>query len=282
MRAGDDGRPVVVGYDGSKTSEHALRWGVEEARMRFDPLLVCHGWQRPRSPIPISQESTEIIRRMSRHVLEMGVSLAHDLAPRVRIRGELVEGSPAAVLVSGSVAAELVAIGPRGWGGVEKSRIGPTAVQLLSHARSPVAVVKETTHPRANRVAVGVEGVNPGSAELAVAFEEARLRRASLLAICLCPGDMEDIRPLVVRFNANVAVWEEKYSGVDVETIVETRPHAEVLRHAADRSDLVVISDKERDDPVDLPLGPVCHSLLREAGCPVIVVPSRILSLSPW
>jgi nucleotide-binding universal stress UspA family protein len=145
-----------------------------------------------------------------------------------------------------------------------------------------VAVVKETTHPRANRVAVGVEGVNPGSVQLSVAFEEARLRKASLLAICLCPGDMEDTRRLAVHFNANVAVWEEKYSGVDVETIVETRPHAEVLRHAADRSDLVVISDREQDDPADLPLGQVCHSLLREAACPVIVVPSRILSMPSW
>jgi nucleotide-binding universal stress UspA family protein len=282
MRTGDDGRPVVVGYDGSKTSEQALRWGVEEARMRFDPLLICYAWQRPHSPSSINLETTEIIRRMGRHVLETGVNLARDLAPRVRVRGELVEGSPSAVLVSASVMAKLVAIGPRGWGGAEESRVGPTAVQLLSHARSPVAVIKETTHPRANRVVVGVEGVNPGSAELSVAFEEARLRRASLLAICLCPGDLEDTRRLAARFNANVSVWEEKCSGVDVETIVETRPHAEVLRHAADRSDLVVISDGEQDDPADLPLGPVCHSLLREVACPVLVVPSRIPSMSSW
>jgi nucleotide-binding universal stress UspA family protein len=282
MRAGDDRRPVVVGYDGSKTSEQALRWGVEEARMRFDPLVVCYGWQWPHPQISVNREMAEVVRRMGQRVLSRGVSLAHELAPRVELRGQLVEGSPSAVLISASVTAELVAIGPRGWGGLEESRIGPTAIQLLSRARSPVAVVKETTHPRANRVAVGVEGVNPGSVQLGVAFEEARLRKASLLAICLCPEGMEDTRRLAVRFNTNVAVWEEKYSGVDVETIVETRPHTEVLRHAADRSDLLVIGDREQNEPAGLPLGLVCQSLLREAPCPVIVIPSRILSMSSW
>src|SRR3954447_12399775 len=110
MRADDDRRPVVVGYDGSKTSEQALRWGVEEARMRFDPLIVCHAWQQPYFPISINRETTEIIRRMSRRVLEMGVNLAHDLAPRVQIQGQLVEGSPPAALISASVTAELIAI----------------------------------------------------------------------------------------------------------------------------------------------------------------------------
>ncbi|MFC7649950.1 universal stress protein [Streptosporangium lutulentum] len=210
------------------------------------------------------------------------MDLARDLAPRVRVLGEVVEGSPSAVLVSESVAAEMVVIGPRGWGDVEESRIGPTAVQLLSHARSPVTVVKEASHPRTNRVAVGVEGVSPGSLELAVAFEEARLRKASLLAVCLCPEGMEDTRQPAVRFNTNIAVWEEKYSGVNVETVVETHPHAEVLRRAADRSDLLVIGDHESDDPVGLPIGPLCQSLLREASCPVVVVPSRMLSMSPW
>ncbi|MFC7649949.1 universal stress protein [Streptosporangium lutulentum] len=65
MRAGDEGRPVVVGYDGSKASEQALRWGIEEARMRFDPLVVCYAWQWPSLSIPFSRETAEIIRRMS-------------------------------------------------------------------------------------------------------------------------------------------------------------------------------------------------------------------------
>lgn len=47
MPVRDEGRPVVVGYDGSAESRMALRWAVEDARLRFLPLLVCHAWQWP-------------------------------------------------------------------------------------------------------------------------------------------------------------------------------------------------------------------------------------------
>ena len=113
------------------------------------------------------------------------------------------------------------------------------------------------------------------SPELGIAFEEARLRGAALLIICLCPEDAADIRSVAVRFNTNVAVWEEKYPSVEVETMIETRPHVEVLRRAADRSDLLVVTDRESHDPLVPAIGPVCQVMLREAPCTVVVTPSQ-------
>lgn len=281
MPVQDDERPVVVGYDDSAESRRALRWAIEEARLRFLPLLLCHAWQWPYQMLSVTPETIGIIRRMGSHVLETGLALAHDLAPRVQVRGQLVEGSPAAALVSVSGAAELVAIGPRGSGGFDELKIGSTTVQVASHARCPVAVVRQPGHLRADRVAIAVEDAHLESAELGLAFEEARLRRARLLVICLFPEGAGDTRRTVVRFNTNVALWEERYPGLEVETLVETRSHVEVLRHAAERSDLLVVADRERDDPPGFPIGPVCHMLLCEAPCTVMVNPSQAWLASP-
>ncbi|GAA2864140.1 universal stress protein [Streptosporangium fragile] len=273
MRVQDDEQPVVVGFDGSPESRRALRWGVEEAHLRFIPLLVCHAWQSPYPMLSVTPEATDVVERMGRHVLDMGLIMAHDLAPRWPVRGRLVEGSPGAALVGASGIAEMIVIGPRGAGGFDELRIGSATLQAVAYSRCPVAVVREPGHPRADRVAIGVQDASLESAELGLAFEEARLRKASLLAICLCPEDCVDTREAAVRFNTNVAVWEEKYPQVQVETAVETSPHLEVLRHAADRSDLLVIPRRESDDPADLPVGPVCQALLREAPCTVLATP---------
>lgn len=281
MPVQDEGRPVVVGYDDSVESRRALRWAMHEARLRFLPVLLCHAWQWPYPMLSITDETTGVIRRMGRHVLEAGMALAHDLAPRVPARGRLVEGSPAAALVTMSSTAELVVIGPRGSGGFDELRIGSTTVQVASHARCPVVVVRQPGHLRTDRVAIAVEDATLESAEIGLAFEEASLRRATLVVICLCPERVGDIRRVGAHFHTNVALWEERYPQLQVETLIETRPHVEVLRHAAEGSDLLVVADRERDDPPDIPIGPACLTMLREAPCTVMVNPSQAWHPSP-
>ncbi|MEU3166742.1 universal stress protein [Streptosporangium sp. NPDC006930] len=279
MPVRDEGRSVVVGYDGSAESRLALRWAIEDARLRFLPLLVCHAWQWPYPRLSLAPETTEVVRRMGRRVLESGLMTARELAPKVPVHGRLVEGTPAVALVGLSNDADLIAIGPRGAGDSEELRIGST-VEVAAHARCPVAVVRRPGHPRAGRVAIAVEDAAVDSQELAIAFEEARLRRAALLIICLCSEDTGDLRSVAVHFNTSVAVWEERYPTVVVETMIETRPHVEVLRRAADRSDLLVVADREHHDPLDPAIGPVCRVMLSEAPCTVVVTPSQAWSPS--
>ncbi|GAA4226871.1 universal stress protein [Streptosporangium album] len=271
---------MVAGYDGSKASRQALQWAAGEARTRFVPLLVCHAWQWLYPIPPVSPETLEAVRRMGQHVLDTGVSLARSLAPRLEVMGKLEMGSPTVVLVSESSGAELVTVGPRGTGGFEELQIGSVAMQLAAHAYCPVAVVREPDRPATGRVVVAVEGGGPERSGIGVAFEEARLRQASLTAICLCPEDMGDTRQVATRFHSTVSVWEEKYPAVVVDTVVETRPPTAVLHSAAEHADLVVVNGRGENDPVELPLGLLPQSLLRGAPCTVIVIPDRMLALS--
>lgn len=275
MRERESGRPVVAGYDGSKASEQALRWAVEEARMRFAPLVVCHAWQWPYPMPAISDESMETLRRMGRHVLDTGANLARALAPRLEVHAELETGPPSVVLRNRSSAAELVVVGQRGAGGFEELQIGSTAIQVAAHAHCPVVVVKQHFRPRTGLVLVAVDGANPERPELGPAFEEARLRQASLRAICLCPAEVEDTRETAARFHRTVAVWEEKNPAVAVETAVQIGPHRAALQEAAEEADLTVVGDRAPGDPGELPLGLLCQALLRGAPGTVVVVPSR-------
>ncbi len=281
MRDNADERPVVAGYDGSKQSERALRWAVEEARLRFVPLVVCHAWQWPYTSPPGSPESLESVRRMGQHVVDTGVNLARGLAPRLQVRARLEIGSPAAVLVGESGVADLVVVGRRGLGGFEELQLGATAVQLAAHAYCPVAVVKEHFRPRADLVVVGVDGTATERPELGLAFEEARLRKASLRAICLCPEGTEDTRDIATRFQRTISVWEEKYPQVNVATSIQADSRIAALQQAAEGADLVVIGDRERTDPAELPLGVICQALLRGAPCAVMVAPAHGPAFSP-
>ncbi|MEV7908520.1 universal stress protein [Streptomyces anulatus] len=274
MRDSTDRRPVVAGYDGSKPSERALRWAVEEARLRFVPLIICHAWQWS-SGTPLSLASMDTIRRMGQQVLDKGVLLARDLSSRLEIRTRLDTGSPSVVLMSESGIADLLVVGSRGSGGFAELQIGSTAVQLAAHAYCPVTVVREQPHPRTGLVVVGVDGMAPERPELGLAFEEARLRKAPLRAICLSPENAEDTREFATRFYRTVAVWEEKYSEVSVETAIESDSHIAALQQTAQEADLVVIGDRGQTDPVELPLGILCQALLRGAPCPVMIAPSH-------
>ncbi|MET9063905.1 universal stress protein [Streptosporangium sandarakinum] len=274
MRARDEGL-IVVGYDGSEASGQAVRWAVEEARMRFVPLSVCHVWRQPYPVNFVDPATMDVLAHMGRYVLDRGVDLARGLAPRLDVRGRLDMGSPAATLLAESAAADLVVVGQRGAGGFDELRVGSTASQLAAHAYCPVAVVKNLPRPREDRVVVGVESAHMERGELKVAFEAARIRRVPLSAFCLCPAGTDDPKPFAKRFYCDISVWEEKYPGVEVESTVDSRPYTRLLHRAAEDAGLVVIGDFGDDDPVELPLGVVCQALLREAPCTVIVVPSR-------
>jgi nucleotide-binding universal stress UspA family protein len=61
----------------------------------------------------------------------------------------------------------------------------------------------------------------------------------------------------------------------DVAADLETRTGEapDVLRAAADGAELLVVGERRRHDPTRLLLGSVSHEVIRDAPCPVVVVP---------
>ncbi|GAA2437494.1 universal stress protein [Actinomadura vinacea] len=275
---------VLVGYDGTKESEHALRWAVEEARLRRSELVVCHCWRWPYPISHVDSDLEEIVKRMGLHVLEHGVNQARDLAPSLRVRQRLADGPAYAALMHESYEAELIVIGSHEQG---SPLIGSTVLQLPGRARLPVMVVRRP-EPAHGRIVVGVDGSAGSDAALAFAFEEAALRGWRLEAVYGCwePGavagsdlalfaDEEELtRSCGATLQRAVAAWQHKYSRVEVDTSLVLEGPRTALLHAAERADLVVVGDRGTGTVGPLLLGATSTALLQHSPCTVAVTHS--------
>jgi nucleotide-binding universal stress UspA family protein len=132
---------IVVGIDGSASSERALHWAVEEARIRGADLEIIHAWHGG-LPGLIPDQPDEVFQRHSRSVLDTAVSGLPEGAASLVIDTRPVKGHPAAVLVDASADAELVVVGSHGHGGVAGSVLGSVSQRVASHARCPVVIVR--------------------------------------------------------------------------------------------------------------------------------------------
>ena len=124
-------RQIVVGVDGSSAAGAAIDWACHEANLhRASLLLVIHSRER------------DISRAEAGCVLDLAVNECR-ARTGARIRGVLVEGSPAPALIDASRTADIVAVGSRGSSGFKTALFGSVALSVAEGARCPVAV----THP---------------------------------------------------------------------------------------------------------------------------------------
>jgi nucleotide-binding universal stress UspA family protein len=123
------GGPVVVGLDPTEASEHALRFGIDEAAARRAPVLVVHAFQ--------GEDEAAAQRDLETRVESWGRKYpALELTARA-VRDRI----PSRALLQAAADARLVVVGTRGRGPVAGGVLGSTGNALLAHATCPVAVV---------------------------------------------------------------------------------------------------------------------------------------------
>jgi nucleotide-binding universal stress UspA family protein len=283
MRSGH--RPdVLVGYDGSAEGERALRWGVQEARLRRRRLTICHAWDWPYPEPPIDPAMIGIVQRMAEHVLDKGVRIAQRQAPGLEVDKRLVKGPVAGAILHEAVDTELIVIGVHGTGESTESPVGPAVFQVPAHALCPV-VVHRSTEPDRRRVVIGVDGSRPSDAALAFGFEEAALRGWEVQAIygARKPPPEGDIDPVaytdvddVRRCAGNtleraVSPWREKYPRVSASTLLMLESPRQALLQAAEQAGLLVVGDRGTGGLPGLRLGSVALTMLQHGHCSVVI-----------
>jgi nucleotide-binding universal stress UspA family protein len=141
--AGRQGEPVIVGIDGSASSQRALAWAVEYASARQLHLVVLYA--RRLSHDVITRDATPRARQTV--AVEAERFVAGELA-RVDTGGLLeppecrtIDERASAALVEASALASIVVVGARGHGGLGSMLLGSVSDQLTQHANSPVVVV---------------------------------------------------------------------------------------------------------------------------------------------
>jgi nucleotide-binding universal stress UspA family protein len=138
---------VVVGIDGSPTSDQALAFGFEEASLRGVPLVALNSWWHlPRmnlDPLDVNEYGEVEALQDARRLLSEAVAGWSGTYPDVAFEPRSVRGtSPSAALIEASQDAGLVVVGSRGRGGFAGLLLGSVGRDLIGNAHCPVAVVR--------------------------------------------------------------------------------------------------------------------------------------------
>ncbi|HVV14766.1 universal stress protein [Amycolatopsis sp.] len=139
----EDG-PVVVGVDGSRTSERALAVAFDEASWREVPLVAVHAWSDVDYLSGLPTDYPELAPEADEEQRVLAESLAgwQEKYPDVRVERVVVRDRPRRQLLEHSALAQLIVVGSRGRGGFTGLLLGSTSQALLNHAACPVLVVR--------------------------------------------------------------------------------------------------------------------------------------------
>jgi nucleotide-binding universal stress UspA family protein len=141
--AGPASGQIVVGADGSTSSDSALRFAFTRARRYGQGLTVVRAWGSPAIFVDVPGSANwEQVEKEEQAALSEALIPWHDRYPEIDVLEKSVLGSAAALLVDESAAAELLVVGSRGRGGFGGLLLGSVSHAVLHHACCPVAVVR--------------------------------------------------------------------------------------------------------------------------------------------
>jgi nucleotide-binding universal stress UspA family protein len=295
-------RPVVAGVDGSPESLAAAEWAAREAVRRDVSLHLVHASDR--SPDQTPSAAANVVRRhVGRSILRKAEERIARACPEVRLTDEQVEGPAATALTYAAQQAELLVLGSRGLSGFTGFLVGSVAQAVVARVTRPVVLVAAGEGSEDEHLPDGdgnassltpyrdvVLGIDVGDAcdeVIEFAFEAARLRDARLHAIHAWntssavdlgpdatavgegPRREEEWRAFLTAVLQN---WRDKYPGVEVtETVVKGSAGSHLVRAASDAG-LLVVGRHVRDTRLGPRTGPVTHTVIHHARCPVAVV----------
>ena len=139
--------PVLVGVDGSATSDAAIGFAIEAAAARSVPLVALHTWSDMLFDPAMAavMPSWDVIEAEERKVLADQVGVWAEKFPDVVIELQVTRDQPAHSLLERSSRAQLVVVGSRGHGQIVGMALGSVSNALVHRAQCPVIVVRPET-----------------------------------------------------------------------------------------------------------------------------------------
>jgi nucleotide-binding universal stress UspA family protein len=131
---------IVVGVDGSRHSEAALRWSLAEGEARDAELTAVFAWQVPFISFPGAFNRDELEQAGKEFIVETVSRVVP--TPPIPLTTVVAEGDPAASLIKASKGADLLVVGTRGrspWSGL---LLGSVSQRCAAAASCPVVLVK--------------------------------------------------------------------------------------------------------------------------------------------
>ncbi len=283
---------IVVGVDGSPSSERALDWAIEQAGLEHRPLTLAHG-VGPGHTAWMDQSGfdhrlvLDAMHEDARAVLDAARAQVTQRAPALEVHEVLRLADPRQTLFELSEEAEMVVVGSRGRGPVSTLLLGSVSVAVVRHASCPVVVLRPLNRGEVRRgVLVGADGTARSLPTLEFAYRQASLRNLPLTVMhCFWDArsaaagsglvgaggvDLEDERRVLAE---SVSGMGEKFPEVHVTTELARGMADDCLIRAGQRMDMVVVGSHLKHPTSGALYGSVAAAVVEHASCIVAVVP---------
>jgi nucleotide-binding universal stress UspA family protein len=287
-------RTIVVGYDQSPSADRALQLAGREAAWRDRGVTVVNAfhWVAATAPgayVPMNVETS--LKGAADEVAGFGVDWLRRQYPGMAVEPAVIAGPAADALAEASRDADLLVLGNRGRGGFTGMLLGSVSMRTMTLASCPTLVVRGTPREAVDTVVLALDVEDPSDELIGFAFGEAALRGARLVVVNVwdlswtgvddpaADDDlvqakkhaMEDIRSALER---RLNPWQAKHPDVHLEVEIADGNPGAVLTVMTEGVDLIVAGAHRRGDGhLGMRPGPIVHTLLHHADCPVVVVP---------
>ena len=261
---------VVVAVDGSGQGAGALRYAIDEARIRGTGVRMIH--------VLGHDEAGQI--------MDTSMTEACAAAPDLEFDRQFGRGPLVDELVAAAGAGDLLVLGQTTPWRPERPGVGAVITEVSARTAAAVAVVPAGWRARHHdRIVVGVKSCATAGGLLARAFGEASARHAALRIVHVCGAPdpvyaaRVDARPNDRRtsedrmLEALVRDWSTVFPDVVVDTAFAHGQPARVLTDAATDADVLVIARHHPDLRHLVRLSPVPRSVLGSSDTPVEVFP---------
>ena len=131
---------IVVGVDGSPSSQRAVRWASEQAKLTGATLRAVSSWRWPNyiTILPPGVDLASDTRRTLDEVLEEALTGSED----VSVTRHVIEGPPGPALLTQAQDATLLVVGAQGRAAFPGMLLGSVAEYCVRHGSCPVVVVR--------------------------------------------------------------------------------------------------------------------------------------------
>lgn len=284
--------PVVVAVDGSDRSAGAVRYAINEARLRGGAMRMVHVVPGPLPETglwPAEAGDVAYLERAGRGIVSREVSRARAVAPDLEIEPVLALGPRVARLVTASSSGDLMVLGRETRRGAERLVARATTAEVVGRVDLPVTVVparwQETRH---GRVVVGIKTFTSAGELLTHALSTAAARHAAVrvvhaVEVPALAADLgvagayaeDSVATATQLLETVVGEWSAVYPTVPVEAVVLPGRPDEVLVAAAADADVLLVARHRHGMRHPSRLGRVPRAILTVCDTPVEVLPLR-------
>jgi nucleotide-binding universal stress UspA family protein len=142
-----DRNQIVVGVDGSPSSQAALQWAADQAIRTGADVEAVIAWEYPAVAAgfglaPAAMVTSSQYREYANKVLTDAISRVTGPGSSVRFSTRVGEGNAAQILLNEAAGEELLVVGSRGHGTFAGAVLGSVSHRVAHHAPCPVVVVR--------------------------------------------------------------------------------------------------------------------------------------------